>query len=98
MKTFTIKWEVRFYQNEDYDDETHIVETWNDAEDLESLLKELEEDITNFTPEYEVGSSHDGDLNIEYLAIRDENDFTVWWEDMEIPNPITHVPQKRDNE
>ena len=98
MKTFTIKWEVRFYQNEDYDDETHIVETWNDAEDLESLLKELEEDITNFTPEYEVESIHDGDLNIEYLAIRDENDFTVWWEDMEIPNPITHVPQKRDNE
>ena len=98
MKTFTIKWEVRFYQNEDYDDETHIVETWNDAEDLESLLKELEEDITNFTPEYEVESSHDGDLNIEYLAIRDENDFTVWWEDMEIPNPITHVPQKRGNE
>jgi hypothetical protein len=74
MKTFTIKWEVRFYQNEDYDDETHIVETWNDAEEVES--------------------SHDGDLNIEYLAIRDENDFTVWWEDMEIPNPITHVPQK----
>jgi len=78
MARFKIKWELEFYKNEDYPDETHIVEDIHESEDLQTLLKDLEENIENYTPELGVSTDHTGDLNMEYLSIKDENDNIIW--------------------
>ena len=78
MARFKIKWELEFYKNETHPDETHIVEDIHESEDLQTLLKDLEENIENYTPELGASTDHTGDMNMEYLSIKDENDNIIW--------------------
>ena len=73
LHTFTVKWEVEYYEV----DEVYEVEDTYQAENLKSLLKDLEENIEDYTPEMKT-PPHSGDFNIEFLSIKDSKDKEIW--------------------
>tara|TARA_B100000768_G_C11278153_1_gene377013 strand:+ start:2136 stop:2399 length:264 start_codon:yes stop_codon:yes gene_type:complete len=80
---FRVKWEVEYYDHDiklycDIDQDEDNVKTLDDI--FTFLSKGLEESDT-FTPEINV-EFHDGDFNIEYVVIYDQ-DGKVLYEDPE---------------
>ncbi len=71
---FTVKWEVHYYDKDiklycDIDQDEDHVKT---LDDIFTFLDEGLEEPDTFTPEMEV-EFHDGNFNIEYVVIYDEN-------------------------
>ena len=75
---FVVKWAVEHFDA----DVTQYCDMHMDEEgvnDLDAIFDFLDEGIENdsFSPELEV-EHHDGDFNIEYVLIADENSKEIW--------------------
>ena len=72
MKNFVVFWEVDFFDHDG--SEIYLVKEKMSANDLDSLLEQLDEGIENdeFTPEQAIENNFDlGNVNIEYALIED---------------------------
>ena len=90
MKEFIITWEVEYY-GVDEEDVTfpediinaspakYYTKEWIEAEDLDSLMDDLGENIMDHTPEMSV-PFHDGDFEIEWVLIHDKDGKEVYRE------------------
>ena len=84
MKNFVVFWEVDFFDHDG--SEIYLVKEKMSANDLDSLLEQLDEGIENdeFTPEQAIENNFDlGNVNIEYALIED-CDGNVLYEDKDV--------------